>query len=85
MVATDFGGRQMGWLEPLVGRIPGWFGSTKEVGGQRLTHVVLEVEDGVTGKYFTKNKITEPSKNAQSNENAEYLWKKSEEWTGIRA
>jgi len=36
-----------------------------------LTHVALEVEDGVTGKYFAKNKIAEPSRSAQSKETAE--------------
>jgi len=72
-------------LEPILGRTPAWFATTKEVGGQKLTHVALEVEEGVMGKCFAKNKIAEPSRGAHSKENADYLRWKSEEWTGIDA
>lgn len=37
----------------------------------------------VTGKYFADCKEKKPSRAAQDDEMAEWLWKTSEEWTGL--
>lgn len=57
---------------------------TPEQGAQTQIMLALEPElEKVTGKYFTDCKETEPSAKAKDDENAEWLWTKSQEMTGL--
>lgn len=57
---------------------------TSEQGAQ--TQIMLAADqtlENVTGKYFADCKEKTPSRAARDDETAEWLWKTSEEWTGM--
>lgn len=61
-----------------------FFFKSAEQGAQ--TQIMLAVDpalENVTGKYFADCKEKTPSRAAQNDETAEWLWKTSEEWTGL--
>jgi NAD(P)-dependent dehydrogenase (short-subunit alcohol dehydrogenase family) len=68
----------------FVWPIQWFFFKSAEQGAQ--TQIMLAVDpalENVTGKYFADCKEKTPSRAARNDETAEWLWKTSEEWTGL--
>lgn len=60
------------------------FFKTAEAGAQTTIAVALDPDfEKVSGKYFDECSITEESKNAQNDDDAEWLWKQSEQLTEL--
>ena len=57
---------------------------TPKAGAQTQIRLAVDPElEGVTGKYFSDCTEARTSRAATSDENAAWLWKTSEEWTGM--
>ncbi|MDJ1505988.1 SDR family oxidoreductase [Xanthocytophaga agilis] len=83
-VQTNFGaGTQNGWFVSLFNLARPFF-LTPEQGAQTSIYLATSPEvKGVSGLYFVKKRPKTPSKEAQSDLNAQQLWQKSEEWTQL--
>lgn len=81
VTTTNFGAGELGPVEPMVKFAMRWYAGTAETAGQRIAYLATSPEvEGVTGKYFIKNKQAEPTSYASNDEYAEVLWEKSLEW-----
>ena len=81
MTATNFGAGELGFLEPVVKFALRCYAGTAEAAGQRITYLATSKDvEGVSGKYFAKNREAEPSEDARNDEFAKVLWERSLEW-----
>lgn len=63
-----------------------FFFKTPISGAQTQIRLAVDPElENVTGKYFSDCKEANPSRAARDDETAEWLWKTSEELTGLSA
>lgn len=81
LIYTNFGKNELGFLEPVLKLGMRLFAGSAETGGGRLTYLATSEEvEGVTGKYFTNDKVEKETDDASSDEYAKVLWAKSLEW-----
>ena len=84
VVATGFGHNSPGLFSTLV-KIAAPLLSTPEKGAQTLVYLATSPEvEGVTGKYFTKSRMVQPSPAARDGEAAQKLWEASERLVAVR-
>ena len=82
-VASNFtaGNGAMGWT---MRRLAGLFAISTDEGAKTSIHLASSPEvEGVTGRYFAKEKPAEPSRPARDEDAARRLWDLSEELTGL--
>jgi retinol dehydrogenase 13 len=61
-----------------------WLLKTPKAGAQTSIHLAVDPQyEGISGKYFIECKEAYVSPQARSIETAEWLWKISEEYTGL--
>ena len=83
-VATNIWSGAPTWAKPLITLLARPFFISAEKGGQTLTHLAASPEvEGVTGKYFEKNKAVWPSRTAQDEALARRLWDVSAKMVGL--
>jgi len=83
-VASNFtaGNGAMGWM---MRRLAGLAAISTDEGAKTSIYLASSPEvEGVTGRYFAKEKAVEPSKVAQDEAAAARLWTLSEEMTGLK-
>lgn len=88
LVATNFGlnnfGLNNGWLKSLLRRAYALAAISPEQGAQTVIYLATSPEvEGVTGKYFVKEKEAQSSPASRDRAVAARLWKVSESLTGL--
>jgi NAD(P)-dependent dehydrogenase (short-subunit alcohol dehydrogenase family) len=84
-VATGFGANNRGLMPALFG-LARRFMLTPEQGAETLVWLALSKEvEGVSGAYFTRRAVVEPSRAARDDEAARRLWEISAELAGLPA
>jgi retinol dehydrogenase 14 len=83
-VQTNFGKGNTGIIARIFGAINKLFGISPEQGAETTVYLATSPEvEGVTGEYFVKKKLTQPSTRARDMESARRLWVESERLGGI--
>ncbi len=83
-VATNFGRSNGGFFDPLF-RLAQVFAISPEKGAQTSIYLATSTEvEGITGKYFSKQKPVASSNASYNEETARKLWDASLELTGIK-
>lgn len=83
VVGSNFG-RSGNWLIQLFYKIGSMFMISSEKGAETSIYLATSAEvEGVNGAYFKNKKAKAPKKEALNMENAEALWKISEELCGL--
>jgi len=84
-VATNFGANNAGILGAIVRRFMNLFSIDVETGAQTSIYLAASPEvEGVTGKYFVKQKAVASSKISYDETTAKKLWEINEEMTDVR-
>jgi len=82
-VASNFGASG-GWMFKHGTKLARPFLLSPAKGARTSIYVASSPEvEGVTGKYFARSKIKQPSKRARNDESARRLWELSEQLTGV--
>lgn len=77
-VKTEFGKNNMGFLGFVIKLLMNIFAIKVEDGAKTILHLVKSKDvKAITGKYFYKSKIIEPSSFAQNPKRADQLWDES--------
>ena len=77
-VKTEFGKNNMGFLGLIIKLLMNIFAIKVEDGAKTILYLVKSKDvKAITGKYFYKSKITEPSSFAQNPKRADQLWDES--------
>ena len=77
-VETEFGKNNMGFLGLIIKLLMNIFAIKVEDGAKTILHLVKSKDvKAITGKYFYKSKIIEPSSFAQNPKRADQLWDES--------
>ena len=77
-VKTEFGKNNMGFLGLIIKLLMNIFAIKVEDGAKTILHLVKSKDvKAITGKYFYKSKIIEPSSFAQNPKRADQLWDES--------
>jgi len=77
-VKTEFGKNNMGFLGFVIKLLMNIFAIKVEDGAKTILHLVKSKDvKAITGKYFYKSKILEPSSFAQNPKRADQLWDES--------
>lgn len=89
LVATRFGFNNLSFIpdrviNPLI-RLCSWVGTSSEQGAQTAIYLATSAEvEGITGKYFEKQKAVPSSQASYDETAARRLWKISAEMTGLQ-
>ena len=77
-VKTEFGKNNKGFVSLAIKFLMNFFAITVEEGAKTIIHLANseDVKD-ITGKYFYKRKIKQPSQYAENKSSADQLWNKS--------
>ena len=77
-VKTEFGKNNKGFVSLAIKFLMNFFAITVEEGAKTIIHLANseDVKD-ITGKYYYKNKIKQPSQYAENKSSADQLWNKS--------
>ena len=77
-VKTEFGKNNKGVISLAIKLLMNFFAITVEEGAKTIIHLVNseDVKD-ITGKYYYKSKIKQPSQYAENKSSADQLWNKS--------
>ena len=79
-VKTEFGKNNKGVISLAIKLLMNFFAITVEEGAKTIIHLAnSEDVKGITGKYYYKNKIKQPSQYAENKNSADQLWNKSTE------
>jgi NAD(P)-dependent dehydrogenase (short-subunit alcohol dehydrogenase family) len=85
MVATNFGSGELGWLEPVSRVVGKLFGKSPEEGSKTLVYLASSYDaSSVSGEYFTKCRIDEPSAEARNDAAGADLWQQSFALAGLK-
>lgn len=85
MVATSFGSGELGWLEPVSRVIGKLFGKSPEEGSKTLVYLASSKDvSSVSGEYFARCRIEEPSAGARNDADAADLWRQSLVLAGLK-
>ena len=77
-VKTEFGKNNKGFVSLAIKFLMNFFAITVEEGAKTIIHLAnSEDVKGITGEYFYKCKIKQPSKYAENKNSADQLWNKS--------
>ena len=77
-VKTEFGKNNKGVISLVIKLLMNFFAITVEEGAKTIIHLAnSENVKGITGKYYYKNKIKQPSQYAENKSSADQLWNKS--------
>ena len=77
-VKTEFGKNNKGFVSLVIKLLMNFFAITVEEGAKTIIHLANseDVKD-ITGKYYYKSKIKQPSQYAKNKSSADQLWNKS--------
>jgi NAD(P)-dependent dehydrogenase (short-subunit alcohol dehydrogenase family) len=76
---------QFGIFEPLIWLLVQIFGRSADAGGQVITWLSTSHDvENISGAYYTRFKLQEPSADARSKANQELLWEQSLRWSNMR-
>ena len=77
-VKTEFGKNNKGVISLAIKLLMNFFAITVEEGAKTIIHLANseDVKD-ITGKYYYKSKIKQPSQYAENKSSADQLWNKS--------
>ena len=77
-VKTEFGKNNKGFISLVIKLLMNFFAITVEEGAKTIIHLANseDVKD-ITGKYYYKSKIKQPSQYAENKSSADQLWNKS--------
>ena len=77
-VKTEFGKNNKGFVSLAIKFLMNFFAITVEEGAKTIIHLANseDVKD-ITGKYYYKSKIKQPSQYAENKSSADQLWNKS--------
>ena len=82
-VASNFGASGS-WMYRIGTKVVKPFLLTSEEGARTSVYLASSPDvDGVTGQYFAKCRITEPTKRGQNDDDAKRLWSLSEQLCGV--
>ena len=77
-VKTEFGKNNKGVISLAIKLLMNFFAITVEEGAKTIIHLAnSEDVKGITGKYYYKSKIKQPSQYAENKSSADQLWNKS--------
>ena len=77
-VKTEFGKNNKGFISLAIKLLMNFFAITVEEGAKTIIHLAnSEDVKGITGKYYYKSKIKQPSQYAENKSSADQLWNKS--------
>ncbi|MDC3141241.1 SDR family NAD(P)-dependent oxidoreductase [Alphaproteobacteria bacterium] len=77
-VKTEFGKNNKGFVSLAIKLLMNCFAITVEEGAKTIIHLAnSEDVKGITGKYYYKSKIKQPSQYAENKSSADQLWNKS--------
>ena len=77
-VKTEFGKNNKGIISLAIKLLMNFFAITVEEGAKTIIHLAnSEDVKGITGKYYYKSKIKQPSQYAENKSSADQLWNKS--------
>ena len=77
-VKTEFGKNNKGFVSLAIKLLMNFFAITVEEGAKTIIHLAnSEDVKGITGKYYYKSKIKQPSQYAENKSSADQLWNKS--------
>ncbi|MEI9886671.1 MAG: SDR family oxidoreductase [Rhizomicrobium sp.] len=83
-VATRFGSNNSGWLAVLFKVAISVAGISPEKGAQTIIHLASSPDVAtISGEYFYKCKVEEPSRAAQDDDAAQRLWEASRQLSGV--
>jgi NAD(P)-dependent dehydrogenase (short-subunit alcohol dehydrogenase family) len=83
-VATRFADQSGGWTQRFAGFLKRLSAITPEAGARTIVYLAASPEvAGISGKYFFECKPATPTKAGQNDEDAERLWRVSEEIAGL--
>ncbi len=83
-VNTRFGSNNSGFVASLFGVAMGIFGISPEKGAQTIIHLASSPDVAtISGEYFYKCKVIEPTQAAQNDADARRLWDVSAKISGV--